>query len=287
MKNLVHENKMIIVYPQLAAKLGLKEAIILQAIHYWLERSKHHIDGRTWVYNTYQGWHEQLPFLSAETIKRTIRGLEKNGYLLSANYNRLKLDKTKWYTINYEKLHEDSTDSFPSGQAEPSDGSEELPGDSPLTPALPESTSESTSETTDRYPIESREANDAKPASESIQLLIQETFPYGLKNDWTETIQSVFHDFSHRLSLPVFRKILQDISRKAGQILCFDKYLRKSVQNALSPQKRIMRQEPVPDWMKTRETPHPPMEKSAHRSIAERREAILNQLEAWRMMKAT
>ena len=42
----------------------------------------------------------------AETIKRIIRKLEKEGYLLSANYNRLKMDKTKWYSINYEKVSE-------------------------------------------------------------------------------------------------------------------------------------------------------------------------------------
>ena len=54
--------------------------------------------------NTYQGLQEQLSFWSADTIKRVIRRLEKVGYLFSANYNRSQMDKTKWYSINYEKV---------------------------------------------------------------------------------------------------------------------------------------------------------------------------------------
>ncbi|WP_110927006.1 hypothetical protein [Bacillus massiliglaciei] len=249
MKNLVNENKMVIVYPKLAAKLGLKEAIVLQTIHYWLERSSHYIDGRTWVYNTYQGWHEQLPFLSAETIKRTIRGLEKNGYLISGNYNRLKLDKTKWYTIDYTKLSVlDGPDTSPSCQNDTSDDSDSCPGEETDTPAIPESTSESTSKTTDIKKIESRAAEEepAPSYSEDIHLLIQETFPSGLKDDWIPIIHQIFHDFQNRLSLPAFRKILLDISRKAKQILIFEKYMRKSVQNALAiPNKQVIRRETV------------------------------------------
>lgn len=48
----------------------------------------------------------KLSFWSIETIKRVIRRLEQNGYLFAANYNRFKMDKTKWYSINYEKVGE-------------------------------------------------------------------------------------------------------------------------------------------------------------------------------------
>ena len=51
-----------------------------------------------------------MPFWSESTIKRTIKSLEEQGYLLSANYNRLKMDKTKWYSIDYEKLAELESD---------------------------------------------------------------------------------------------------------------------------------------------------------------------------------
>ncbi|MFD2442591.1 conserved phage C-terminal domain-containing protein [Bacillus sp. CGMCC 1.16607] len=114
---LINESPVMII-PSLAIKIGLNEAVILQQIHYWLGISKHKIEGRTWVYNTYEEWQKQLPFWSVSTIKRTIRSLEMLGLLLSENWNRMKMDKTKWYSIDYEKLQE-FEDSLPESQATP------------------------------------------------------------------------------------------------------------------------------------------------------------------------
>jgi uncharacterized phage protein (TIGR02220 family) len=108
-KLLIYDNP-IMILPTLAQKIGLNEAVMLQQIHYWLVSSQHEKDGRKWVYNTYRDWQRQLPFWSESTIKRSIKSLEEQGYLLSANYNRLKMDKTKWYSINYEKLAELESD---------------------------------------------------------------------------------------------------------------------------------------------------------------------------------
>ena len=38
------------------------------------------------------------------TIKRAVYSLEKQNLLYVGNYNKAKFDKTKWYSINYEKL---------------------------------------------------------------------------------------------------------------------------------------------------------------------------------------
>ena len=104
-KLLLQENPMVIL-PSLAEKIGLNGAIVIQQFHYWLSSSKHIIDGRKWIYNSYKEWEGQFKFWSGKTIQRIIRSLEEQGYLLSANHNRSKQDKTKWYTINYEKLAE-------------------------------------------------------------------------------------------------------------------------------------------------------------------------------------
>lgn len=42
------------------------------------------------------------------------------GLLLSANFNQMKMDKTKWYSIDYNKLeeHEDSTNEHPANPVE-------------------------------------------------------------------------------------------------------------------------------------------------------------------------
>ena len=63
-------------------------------------------EGRYWVYTTYDSWCEQFPFWSKSTVVRTFNKLEKEGLIESKNYNKMKIDQTKWYTINYEKLDE-------------------------------------------------------------------------------------------------------------------------------------------------------------------------------------
>ncbi|MEL3955993.1 DnaD domain protein [Caldifermentibacillus hisashii] len=102
-KLLINENP-IIVLPTLAKKIGLNQALFIQQLHYWLADSKHTYDGYQWVYNTYEDWHRQFPFWSTSTIRRIIGKLEREGLIVSGNYNRFKMDKTKWYRINYEYL---------------------------------------------------------------------------------------------------------------------------------------------------------------------------------------
>ncbi|MGG3451689.1 DnaD domain protein [Domibacillus aminovorans] len=38
------------------------------------------------------------------TIRRTLRGLEKQGLLLTDNFSVMAFDRTKWYTIDYEMI---------------------------------------------------------------------------------------------------------------------------------------------------------------------------------------
>ena len=92
------------VLPSLAVKIGLNEAIILQQIHYWLLKSNNVRDGYKWVYNSYSEWNKQFPFFSRNTMIRAFNSLEKQGLLITANYNKAGFDKTKWYRIDYEKL---------------------------------------------------------------------------------------------------------------------------------------------------------------------------------------
>ncbi|WP_235824875.1 DnaD domain-containing protein [Bacillus salipaludis] len=100
---LVYENPMI-VSPSLANRIGLNEAVVLQQVHYWVNKSNHIIEERKWIYNTYNDWQEQFSFWSLSTIKRVFRSLADQGLLLSGNWNKSKMDQTKWYTIDYERL---------------------------------------------------------------------------------------------------------------------------------------------------------------------------------------
>lgn len=96
------------VLPSLAIKIGLNEAIILQQIHYWLYEGKSGkiVDGRRWIFNSIRLWKEtNFPFWSEATIKRAIGKLIKIGLVEArGDLNKKGFDKTKWYTINYDRL---------------------------------------------------------------------------------------------------------------------------------------------------------------------------------------
>jgi hypothetical protein len=94
----------LIVLPTLAEKIGLNEAIVIQQIHYWLQKSGHVINGKRWIYNSYPEWQKQFPFWTERTIRRIMKSLIDQGLISIDNFNKYKSDKTNWYTINYEKV---------------------------------------------------------------------------------------------------------------------------------------------------------------------------------------
>lgn len=129
------------VLPSLAKKVGLNEAIIMQQMHFRLQISQNVRDGHKWIYNSYADWHKEFPFFSEKTIKRVIRRLEDDGYIISTDkYNKLKMDKTKWYRLDYLKLGYSTTGQngssigsncpYGEGQTDPTEGDN-------LTPPIP------------------------------------------------------------------------------------------------------------------------------------------------------
>lgn len=108
----IDKSKTLIVNTDLALVLGdLNEAIILNQLNYWLEinkkADKNFIDGKYWVYNSYAEWRENdFPYWSEKTIQRTFKRLENKGIVISSNYNKMCIDKTKWYSIDFEVLEE-------------------------------------------------------------------------------------------------------------------------------------------------------------------------------------
>jgi hypothetical protein len=91
----------VLVYPELAMIIGTSNSICWQQLNYWLnkESTTTVFEGRLWVYNTYEQWREQLPFLSEITIKRSFLELERMGLILSR-----QVGITKYYTIDYQAL---------------------------------------------------------------------------------------------------------------------------------------------------------------------------------------
>ena len=108
----IDKSKTLIINTDLALVLGdLNEAIVLNQLNYWLginrKAGKNFIDDRYWVYNSYSDWKaNDFPYWSEKTIQRTFTRLENKGVVVSANYNKLAIDKTKWYTIDTVRLQE-------------------------------------------------------------------------------------------------------------------------------------------------------------------------------------
>lgn len=100
----------IVVDVELATMLGLNEAVVLQQIHYWLEINQKNgtnfKEGRYWTFNSMKKWHDEaFPFLGMDALRRAFKNLEEKGLLITGNFNKKGYDRTKWYTIDYQKLY--------------------------------------------------------------------------------------------------------------------------------------------------------------------------------------
>jgi hypothetical protein len=95
-----------VILPELAVRIGLEEAIVLQQINYWIknhEMSQNQAvyrDGRYWVYNTVEEWQaKNFRWWSVPTVKRILLSLEEMQLVESAKFGKTN---QKWYTINQE-----------------------------------------------------------------------------------------------------------------------------------------------------------------------------------------
>ncbi len=109
--SLLMNEQPIVVSPTLAKVVGVNGAILLQQVHYWAQvnekKGNNSHEGYTWVYNSYNQWSKQLPWLTARGWRKIIVELETTGFLITDNKPQ---SQTKWYRINYLKLEDASKD---------------------------------------------------------------------------------------------------------------------------------------------------------------------------------
>ena len=85
------------VLPSLCKKVGINEAIFIQ-------ESEQERNGKKWVCKTYEELQETLEIFPLNSLKRIVKSLSDKQLLIIDNFNEMKMDKTNWYSINYEKL---------------------------------------------------------------------------------------------------------------------------------------------------------------------------------------
>ena len=145
MSLLIFDTHPLIIDKKLAKIIGLNQALVLQQVHYWLELNKENErnfhEGRYWTYNTIKEWQEEFPFWSKETVKRAFSKLRELGFILVDNFNLYQMDRTLWYSIDYNRLKEYIRSNSPDDD----DNIDQMQRDN-MTPPLPEITSETTTE---------------------------------------------------------------------------------------------------------------------------------------------
>lgn len=131
---------------EIAALLGLNEAILLNDFAYWVRKNQDRNvafhDGRYWTYSTLREIYKRFPFWSKNTVQRTIGRLRGLGYIETGHFSQEGANRTTWYTLTEkaEQLlkatqpREDS--SFPQngelhfpkmGKSNPQNGEMEIP----------------------------------------------------------------------------------------------------------------------------------------------------------------
>lgn len=104
---LASQPKVKIVPDDLAILIGVSQTMMLCQMDFLIKAHRdddHFRDGRYWVYETYDDWKEQFPYWGLSKIRDILSRLEKVKLITTGNYNKMKGDNTKWYTINYNLL---------------------------------------------------------------------------------------------------------------------------------------------------------------------------------------
>jgi len=97
------------VLPELAAKIGINEALFLQQLHFLLTNNDcYEYESNFWYRNTVSEWLDKFPYFSKNTFRRTVDSLHKQKLICreKLHYKLLKIssNNTVWYSINYDQV---------------------------------------------------------------------------------------------------------------------------------------------------------------------------------------
>ena len=92
----------------IATEYGIEEALLLGYVYYWVCRNKekgvNFHDGKYWTFDSRRALGKKFPYISPSKIYRAFNHLEKEGLLLTGNYNKISRDRTTWYTLSEKGL---------------------------------------------------------------------------------------------------------------------------------------------------------------------------------------
>ncbi len=87
-----------------AVKYGVEPAVMLSNFRHWLDynlaNKTHLYENRVWTFNSTKSLSKLFPYYSTHQINRILKKLEKEGILITGNFNKNPFDQTRWYSIN-------------------------------------------------------------------------------------------------------------------------------------------------------------------------------------------
>jgi hypothetical protein len=93
--------------------LGLTQSVIYNQLRYWInfneKRNQNYFDGCYWTFFNINQL-EDLLGIPSRTLYDNLRSLEKKGFIKTGNYNKLRYDRTKWYSLTQLTPLESNTD---------------------------------------------------------------------------------------------------------------------------------------------------------------------------------
>lgn len=136
---------LLIIYKKLVTIIDLGQAIILKLVRCLLDNKKedkrnfHQV--RDWIYNKINEWQEDFLLWSKERINRYFNKPRRLGFIEVGKFNQYKMNEPLSYTIDYEEfkqcIRSNLTDDSPE---------KDLMEKYNLSPAIPETSSETTTE---------------------------------------------------------------------------------------------------------------------------------------------
>lgn len=123
--------------PEIAKDVGTDAAIIFENICFWVWSNKtkqedrddqpSFNDGRWWTYNSAKAFAMQFTWLSTKQIWRNLKKLEDCGYIVTGNFNKVKYDRTKWYSVNGKYIGQERKIEIPKTENRNSDSDQPIP----------------------------------------------------------------------------------------------------------------------------------------------------------------
>lgn len=88
---------------EFAREVGIAAAVIYNYLVYWCDQNRqlgiNEYDGYFWTYHSVRDLQETFNYMSAGQIRRSINLLVEKGLVKVGNYNKIGIDRTKWYAV--------------------------------------------------------------------------------------------------------------------------------------------------------------------------------------------